>query len=99
MISVTATVTAQNSFTPTIAPVHNFNSPKAGHLTISISGTFVANVIVQRSFNEGASWHTITTYTTAQQLSIIDKTEDVLYRIGVATGGFTSGSAVLRLAK
>ena len=99
MISVTASITAQNNYTGTIRPVENAFSSAKGHLTISVSGTFVANVILQRSFDAGVSWKTVATYTSATETSISDPTDDVLYRIGVATGGFTSGTVAVILAK
>lgn len=99
MVTVTATVTAQNQFTDSIAPTEHFQSPKIGHLTVSISGTFTATVTLQRSFDGGTTWKDVSAYTAATEVSISDKTSDILYRIGVATGDFTSGTVNLILAK
>lgn len=99
MITVTATVTAQNTYTSTIKPTNHFGSPKIGHLTLSISGTFAATVTLQRSFDSGSNWVDVETYTAATEKAIIDKTDDIQYRVGVKTGEFSSGTVNLILAK
>ncbi len=101
MILVSAIISAEDTFTSSLKPTDNFASPKIGHLTFSIVGStgWVATVSVQRSFDNGASWVTVETYTEDFEKAIEDKTDDILYRIGVATGGYTSGVITVRLAK
>ena len=67
---------------------------------INISGTWVATVTLQRSIDDQSSWTDVTTYTTNQSSVNYDDTLDnqiIYYRIGVDTGDFTSGTAVLTL--
>ena len=62
---------------------------------ITVDGTFTANVTLQRSIDEGASWVDVATYTTITATSLTDGLDDqiVWYRIGVKTGGYTFGTA------
>lgn len=62
---------------------------------ITVSGTFVANVTLQRSIDEGASWSDVATYTAVTSTNLTDGLDNqiVWYRIGVKTGGYTSGTA------
>lgn len=99
MISVSQTVTAQNMYTDSIAPHDNEKSQRCGHLTLSISGTWTGTVVLQRSFDNGDTWITLASYTTNQDISINDKTTDILYRAGCATGNYTSGTINIILAK
>jgi hypothetical protein len=77
-------ITAQNTFSEAIQVVGDFN--------LSISGTFVANVVVQRS-EDGTTWRNVTTYTAPVENVGYDPILN-FYRVGVATGGFTSGTVV-----
>jgi len=52
---VTASITAQNTFSDGLYTEGAFN--------ISIAGTFVATVTVQRSFDQGATWRDVDTFT------------------------------------
>jgi len=59
-------------------------------LSISISGTWVATVYLQRK-HDGTNWRDVTSYTA----NIEDTIEDPVgaqYRLFVKTGGFTSGT-------
>lgn len=66
---------------------------------ITVSGTFVANVTLQRSVDEGSTWIDVSTYTTVTTTTLTDGLENqiIWYRIGVKTGGYTSGTAVCSL--
>lgn len=82
------TITAQNTFTD---PVQ-----LTGYFNLSISGTFVATVTVQRSFDEMVTWNDVDTFTSpAEEYGM--ETEVCWYRAGVKTGAFTSGSITVRL--
>lgn len=88
--SETANLTAQNTFTSSI-------SPRYGFLNISISGTWAGTVTLQRSFDSGSNWLDVDTWTSNIQTSLFDYTETVLYRLGIKTGEYTSGTAIVGL--
>jgi hypothetical protein len=75
---------AQNTFSDPIRIVGSFN--------VSISGTFVATVTVQRS-DDASTWRNVNTFTAPFEGVGNDPILNY-YRIGVATGGYTSGTAV-----
>jgi hypothetical protein len=86
---VTKSVTAENQFSDTIELRGLFN--------ISVSGTFVATIVVQRSFDGGSNWEDFKEYTTATEaveLAADAYPVNCQYRIGCKTSGFTSGTAV-----
>lgn len=83
------TVTAENSFTTPVQIIGWFN--------LSISGTFVATVSVQRSIDK-STWMDVDSFTAATE-QVGMEPEIIWYRVGVKTGGFTSGSAVIRLGQ
>jgi len=75
---------AQNTWSDPIRIVGSFN--------LSISGTFVATVTVQRS-EDGSTWRDVDTWTTPSEEVGYDPILNY-YRVGVATGGYTSGTVV-----
>lgn len=86
---VERSVTAQNQFTDALT----INAKQRA--SISISGTFAANVELQRNL-DGTNWRTVDTYTALTELTYVaDETCDI--RLGVPTGGFTSGPVNCRL--
>lgn len=88
MSSVSKTIGAQNTFSDSL--------PLVGHFNLSISGTFVATVTVQRSFDSGSTWLDVDTFTAATETYGFDP-QQVYYRAGVKTGDYTSGSVVVSL--
>lgn len=60
---------------------------------ISISGTFVATVVVQRS-KDAVSWLDVESFTAAAEKTGVSGSA-WYYRLGVKTGGYTSGTAVV----
>ena len=86
----TKTITAQNQFSSSVV--------LTGYFNLSISGTWVATVTVQRSFDSGDTWFNVDTFTENTQEYGLEPERDVYYRIGVKTGDFTSGEVVLRLS-
>ena len=76
-------ITAQNTFTDSLV------IKGAGALTIS--GTFEATVTLQCSPDDGTTWVDVDTKTAAGRWVLIDPTGS-LYRAGVKTGGYTSGT-------
>ena len=69
-----------------------------GRFNLSISGTFVATVHYQRSFNGGSTWRDVATWTEAVETTV-NEPEPCLVRIGVKNGNFTSGTIGLRLGR
>ena len=94
LASETASVTAADTWTDWITP-----QPTTGYLNISISGTFVATVTLQRRFNEDGTAHEVDTWTAVDQNNLQDYEHGVEYRIGVAAGDYTSGTVDLRLSQ
>jgi len=89
MASVTASITAQNTFTDAIEV--------RGHFNISISGTWAGTTTAQRSFDGGSTWLDVDTFTSNYEGVGFDA-EDILYRVGIKTGDYTSGTAEVRLS-
>lgn len=88
MASVTASIAAQNTFTDALDLV--------GHFNLSLSGTWAGTVTVQRSFDGGSSWVDVDTFTSNIETYGFDPMQ-VLYRAGIKTGEYTSGTAVVTL--
>jgi hypothetical protein len=82
-------ITAQNTFTAPvlIQPGNSFD--------ITVSGTFVATVVLQRSKDQ-TTWVDVASFTAP-----VENTGSAgsawYFRIGVKTGGFTSGTVVVDL--
>lgn len=92
---VSASVTAENAFTEAITVEGSGNRRI---FTIVVSGTWVATVRLQRSFDLGSTWEDVSTKTNGT--STLDDTldnQDIQYRIGVKTGEFTSGTVEVSL--
>lgn len=90
---VSANITAQNTFTEDAEFDHRrpFN--------LSVSGTWAGTVTLQRSFNNGSTWLDVYS-TTGNVETVVDNVESgVLWRLGIKTGNFTSGTAVCRLSQ
>jgi hypothetical protein len=88
---VTAEITAQNTFSDGLYTQGDFN--------LSIAGTFVATVTVQRSFDGGATWRDVDTFTAPIETFGTDPEPVVIYRAGVKTGDFTSGTVNIRIGR
>jgi hypothetical protein len=87
MAKVTASLSAQNTFTSSLDLV--------GHFNLSISGTFSATVTVQRSF-DNTNWFDVDTFTSPIETYGFDPSQ-CYYRAGIKTGAYTSGTAVISL--
>ena len=70
----------------------------ARQFTISVSGTFVATVTLQRSTDD-ATWEDIETYTVYTNKTYNDALDNSIlyYRLHVKAGDYTSGTAVLSI--
>ena len=90
MANVTVDITAQNTWTDSIRP-------RLGNLAISISTIGTSNTVtVQRSF-DNSNWVDVKTYDEVSEENIVDPTQFVFYRIGVATGNYGSGTVTVTL--
>jgi len=83
-------VTAQNTFSTAVALRGKFN--------VSASGFGTATVSLQRTF-DGSTWKTRKTYTADVEEVLEEPEAGVQYRIGVATGAYTSGTLLLRISQ
>lgn len=89
------TITAADVFTEPLSP--------HGSLNVSISGTFVATVRLQRRFPTAAGglteWRDVLDWNLPMEDQYPDIHEDgIQYRLGCKAGEFTSGSVVARLS-
>jgi hypothetical protein len=84
-------VTAENQFTDSVELYAYFN--------VSISGTWTATITAQRSFDKGSTWFDVKTWTANVQEYGLEPEKGVYYRIGVKSGAFTNGAAVLRISQ
>ena len=89
--AATASLTAQNTFTTPVYLLGDFN--------FSLSGTWVATVFIQRSFDGGSTWVDVASYTANIQDTGFEPEVGALYRAGPKTGGYTSGTIVVRLSQ
>jgi hypothetical protein len=82
-------ISAQNLFTNTIEAEAN-NS-----IIVDITGTWSGQITLQRSTDNGANWLDLYYYTSNISTTTTEYEDDVLYRIGIKTGDYTSGTAVV----
>ena len=92
----TKSIAAQNTFTDAC----KFDSlpGRLGHFAISTGAAWVATVYFQISFDDGATWLDVDSFTsdTVEVFEIPER--DVRYRAGIITGGYTSGTVILRIS-
>lgn len=86
-----ASLTAQNTWTDPLYLMGPFN--------LSLSGTWVATVFIQRSFDDGVTWLDVASYTANIEDTGYEPEVRALYRAGVKTGGYTSGTVVVRVSQ
>lgn len=101
MSSVSAAITAQNTFTDWIYPSQQLSKGvlDEGYLNLSIYGTWAGTVTVQRTFDGGTTILDVVAYTANAERLIEDHEAIIQYRIGIKTGDYSSGTANVRLAK
>jgi len=68
-------------------------------LTYTIGGTWVGTITLQRSYDQGITWVDVLNYTANVALQVTNYRDDVYWRLGFNTGGRTSGSADVTIAK
>lgn len=83
-------ITAENTFSDPIQISGKFN--------LSISGTFVGTVTVQRKRLNESTYRDVESYTTETEANgeVIGKWD---VRVGIKTGDYTSGTAVVSISK
>lgn len=86
-----ASITAQNTGT------EKLEIPRRKEANISVSGTFVATVTLQRSFDQGGSWLDVETHAGPME-RVMNITEPTAVRLFVKTGDFTSGTVAARVS-
>lgn len=93
---VSASIAAQNTFTNTIEVTGVGESRR---FAITITGTWSATVVLQRSVGITGNWVDVASYTVNQSTTYADSLDNqsVFYRIGIKTGGYSSGTAVVAL--
>ena len=84
MPRTSVSASAQNTFSNAIQVVGSFD--------ISISGTFAATATAQRS-EDGTNWRDVKSWTAPVEETGYDPIL-MYYRVGVKTGGYTSGTVV-----
>jgi hypothetical protein len=93
---VTANIAAQNTFTSNIETT---GVGEARRFAVQLSGTWVATVFLQRSIGVAGNWVDVTSFTTNQATTYNDTLDNqlVFYRLGIKTGGYTSGTVTATL--
>jgi len=87
----TRSISAENLYTDAVELRSFFN--------VSISGTWVATITCQRSFDFGSTWFDVKSWTANVQEYGFEPETKVYYRMGIKTGAFTSGTAVIRISQ
>ena len=87
---VSATLTAENTFSDSLAIWGKFN--------VSISGISGDTVQVQRSIDSGTLWKVVKAYTADEEESGEEVENGWIYRIGIPTGGYSAGTVLVRLS-
>ena len=93
---VAAAISAANTWTEPL----NVRGPVKGSagFNVSVWGTFIATVTLQRSFDGGTTWLEVNSWTAPVEARD-EEPEGALYRIGVDAGDYTSGTVNVRLGQ
>lgn len=94
--TVSSSISAADTFTNVIT-ITNVGTTRG--FSVSLSGVWVATVTLQRSFDEGASWIDVASYTVNTAVTFADglDNQEIQYRIGVKAADYTSGTVVAQL--
>ena len=87
---VEATLVAENTFSDAIAIRGGFN--------LSISGISGDTVTLQRSFDAGANWKDVKSYTADKEDYGNESELGIQYRVGIKTGNYSAGTVVVRIS-
>lgn len=93
---VTQTLAADNTFTN---PILVTGTEAARIFAITIVGTWSATITLQRSIGAVGAWVDVVGYTDNQSATLDDSLSNqiIYYRIGIKSGGYTSGTATATL--
>lgn len=93
---VSVSVTAENQFSSAIRVT---GVGAARGFGFAIFGTWVATVVLQASVGAEGNWQDVASYSANVQDGFNDNLDNqvIYYRIGVKTGGYTSGTAICNL--
>lgn len=88
----TSALASANVFTDAIRVV-GIDTDRA--VNVTITGTFVATVTLQKSVGNDVDWDDVATYTGTTAVTLNDGLDNqiVYYRIGIKSGDYTSGTA------
>lgn len=90
--SASASLTAENTFTTNVALRGNFN--------VSISGTWAGTITLYVAYDNALTPSlVVNTYTANIQDVGFEPESGAVYKIGFATGDYTSGTAVVRISQ
>jgi hypothetical protein len=67
--------------------------------TVSISGTWVATAMLQKSYDEGQTWYDYLSFTGNSTREILETVDNTYYRVGVPADKYTSGELTAVIAK
>ena len=87
---VDATLTAENTFTNSMAIQDNLN--------YSVSGINGDTVTLQRSFDNGTIWKDVVSVTEDTEGVYYETEMGVIYRLGIKTGGYSAGTVLVRVS-
>lgn len=91
--TTSANVAAQNTFCEDAE--FDYRRP----FNLSVSGTWAGTVTLQRSFDNGSTWVDVWSTTSNVETAVESIESGVLYRLGIKSGNYTSGTAVCRLGQ
>jgi hypothetical protein len=86
-----ASLTAANTWTDPV--------PILGPFNLSLSGTWVGTITIQRSFDNGVTWLDVTIFTANIEYLRDEPELGALYRAGFKAGEYTSGTAAVRISQ
>jgi hypothetical protein len=87
----TRSIDNENLFTDAAEIISYFN--------VSISGSWEGIVTAQRSFDGGSTWYDVSTWRANTEEYGFEPERGVWYRVGIKTGDFVGGTAVVRLSQ
>ena len=87
---VNKSISAANIFSDSLVVL---NEP----FNFSLSGTWMATVHIQRSFDDGVTWLDVENFNINTEKIGIEPEVGIFYRFGVKTGNYTSGTIIGRL--
>lgn len=107
--SVTASISAQNTFTAALSPKYSSTDPgnpfasraDFGCLNLVITGLTGtgSTVTLQVAYDYGSTWIDVASYTVNAVERIWEFEPGVTFRLGVKTGGYVGGPIAVRLSK